>query len=209
MAPERVDGSTVDERADIYSVGALLYELLTGAPLIRETDELRALDAVRTGRWVRPVALAPHLPEGLLALVESTLNLDPNQRPQTATDFLIQLKPFRHSAFASAVPFSLASEPLSNPSPYAPSYCPTESSRRVPRPRPDSACPSDMLVDPTFPRAPQAPRLEQIHAEAFRGRMPSSEPPPMGPAANGKLGWLVGAGVGFGLLLTFIEVLGG
>ncbi len=66
-----------------------------------------------------------------------------------------------------------------------------------------------MLLDPTFPRAPQAPRLEALHADAFRGRMPSSEPPPMGSGANAKLGWLVGAGLGFGLLLTFIEVLGG
>lgn len=211
MAPERAEGETITERSDLYSVGVLLYEMLVGGPLIRESDELRALDAVRTGRWIRPVALAPELPETLLALVESALNLDASRRPRTAAEFSALLRPFRSHTFApSATPaddgWHIA--PTGN-GPYAPSYNPMNGSRPVPRPRPDSACPTDMLVDPTFPRSPIAPKLEALHADAFRGRMPSEEPPPPAPQpVGGRLGWLVGAGLGFGLLVTFLEVLG-
>ena len=105
MAPERAEGETITERSDLYSVGVLLYEMLVGGPLIRESDELRALDAVRTGRWIRPVALAPELPETLLALVESALNLDAARRPRTAAEFSALLRPFRSHTFApSATP---------------------------------------------------------------------------------------------------------
>lgn len=213
MAPERVEGDVVTERSDLYSVGVLLYELLVGAPLIRESDELRALEAVRTGRWVRPVALAPELPEALLALVEAALHLDPSHRPRTAAEFAASLRPFRSHTFApSASPanghWKVASVTLNGP--YAPSYHPMNGSRPVPRPRADSACPVDMLVDPTFPRSPIAPRLEALHADAFGGPTPSVEPPPgAADAVASRLGWLVGAGLGFGLLVTVLEVLGG
>lgn len=211
MAPERVEGDTVSERSDLYSVGVLLYEMLVGGPLIREVDEMRALDAVRTGRWIRPVALAPQLPESLLAIVESALSLDPMRRPRSAAEFAALLRPFEaHVERGASVPTDSkgwqvhASTPAG---PYAPSYNPINGSRPVPRPRPDSACPNDMLVDPTFPRSPIAPRLEALHADAFRGRMPSNEPPPQ-TTVGGRVGWVVGAGLGFGLLLTFLEVLG-
>jgi serine/threonine-protein kinase len=212
MAPERVEGEPVTERSDVYSVGVLLYEMLVGGPLIRETDELRALDAVRSGRWLRPVALAPELPETLLAIVESALHVDPSRRPRSANEFSALLRPFCAHAFApSALPEQNAGWQFvqsTTPGPYAPSYSPMNGSRPVPRPRADSACPADMLVDPTFPRSPIAPRLEALHADAFRGKTPSSEPPPMPQTLGGKLGWLVGAGLGFGLLVTFLEVLG-
>jgi serine/threonine-protein kinase len=212
MASERVEGEAVSERSDIYSAGVLLYEMLVGGPLIRETDELRALDAVRCGRWLRPVALVPELPEALLSIVESALHLDPAQRPRSAGEFAAMLRPFCSHAFApSAVPAESAGWNFVQsavPGPYAPSYSPINGSRPVPRPRPDSACPTDMLVDPTFPRSPLAPRLEALHADAFRGSTPSSEPPPMPQTVGGRLGWLVGAGLGFGLLVTFLEVLG-
>lgn len=213
MAPERVEGDTVSERSDLYSVGVLLYEMLVGGPLIREVDELKALDAVRTGRWIRPVALAPELPEALLSVVESALHLDPSRRPRTAGEFAALLRPFRTHTFApSAAPGKDAgwnAAPATLNGPYAPSYNPLNGSRPVPRPRADSACPADMLVDPTFPRSPIAPRLEALHADAFRGRMPSDEPPPpVAQPVGSRLGWLVGAGLGFGLLVTFLEVLG-
>lgn len=212
MAPERVEGDVVSERSDLYSVGVLLYEMLVAGPLIRETDELRALDAVRCGRWIRPVGLVPELPEELLSIVESALRLDPSHRPRSAGEFAAMLRPFCSQAFAlSALPAESAGWNFvqsATPGPYAPSYSPINGSRPVPRPRPDSACPTDMLVDPTFPRSPLAPRLEALHADAFRGATPSSEPPPMPQTVGGRLGWLVGAGLGFGLLVTFLEVLG-
>lgn len=211
MAPERVEGLGVTERSDLYSVGVLLYEMLVGAPLIRETDELKALESVRRGRWIRPVALAPELPEELLAIVESALQRDAERRPTSAEEFAALLRPFAASTTGSPLTAHDAGWNFVQsaiPGPYAPSYCPVNGSRPVPRPRPDSACPTDMLVDPTFPRSPIAPRLDSLNADALRGGPPSIEPPgaPSETLAD-KLGWVVGAGLGLGLAAAFLEVL--
>lgn len=210
MAPERVEGLGVTEHSDLYSVGVLLYEMLVGNPLIRETDELKALDSVRQGRWVRPVALAPELPEELLAIVESALERDPARRPASAEEFAALLRPFAGSTTGNPLTHPDAGWNFVQsaiPGPYAPSYCPVNGSRPIPRPRPDSACPTNMLVDPTFPRSPIAPRLESLNADALRGAPPSIEPEAPPESSSDKLGWVVGAGLGMGLAVAFLEVL--
>lgn len=210
MAPERVEGLGVTERSDLYSVGVLLYEMLVGTPLIRETDELRALESVRRGRWVRPVTLAPELPEELLAILEAALQRDAERRPTSANEFAALLRPFAASTTGSPLTAHDAGWNFvqsAMPGPYAPSYCPVNGSRPVPRPRPDSACPTNMLVDPTFPRAPIAPRLESLNADALRGGPPSVEPEAPSEPTLDKFGWVVGAGLGLGLAVAFLEVL--
>jgi serine/threonine protein kinase len=84
VAPEQARNEPVGPRADLYSFGCMLFELLTGTPpFARET----ALDTVQAHfSVVRPslASLAPPVPEGLVALVRSLMELDPKARPASA-----------------------------------------------------------------------------------------------------------------------------
>jgi hypothetical protein len=78
MAPEQIlDAATVDARADVFSLGAILYELLTGFPVYRKRDVGQALAATLNGRHTRLRERAPGLPESIDAVVERAIASDP------------------------------------------------------------------------------------------------------------------------------------
>ncbi len=79
MAPEVAMGHLGDARSDVFSFGVLLRELLVGP---RFPAGLANADAVRLARegYIQPLTFQPHLPEGLLAVVERALSLDPEAR---------------------------------------------------------------------------------------------------------------------------------
>lgn len=94
MPPEQFKGSKVlDARADIYSVGAILYELLSGEKPLRgnsRDDEA----AERAGGAPLPLhVLRPDLPIGLVRAVERALEADPANRPRTAAELCDELAP--------------------------------------------------------------------------------------------------------------------
>jgi serine/threonine-protein kinase len=108
MAPEQVKGSVpVDERTDLYALGVVLYELLSGKRPHRQgmPDLLLAI------RDEPPASLAlecPGLPAELVALVESALSKDPLARPQSALAFAEALARMQTDPTLPALPAARA-----------------------------------------------------------------------------------------------------
>ena len=84
LAPEQAEGEEVTAAADIYSLGAVLYEVLTGRPPY-EFDSLPELVALQTSGAITPVRdLEPSVPEPVEAAVMHALARDPRFRPASA-----------------------------------------------------------------------------------------------------------------------------
>jgi len=79
MAPEQVRGHA-DTRSDMFSVGAVAYELFTGRPPFSGTDPLQVLEQLRTATPPRVTELDPNLPSALADVVHQALQKDPADR---------------------------------------------------------------------------------------------------------------------------------
>ena len=84
MAPEQLRGATVDKRADIYSVGAVMYEVLTGRRIVEESDLMHALPRVLDGTYPSPRTIDPTVPEELDRIVKKALAGEPGDRYASA-----------------------------------------------------------------------------------------------------------------------------
>src|SRR6185436_21113745 len=80
MSPEQAWGRTVDARSDIFSLGAVLFEMLTGERLFSGDTEMSVLEAVRHGRIRTPRDIDPSIPREVDELVAHALARDPDDR---------------------------------------------------------------------------------------------------------------------------------
>ncbi len=94
MSPEQCMGDRLDGRSDIFSVGIVLYELISWTRLFKRNSELDTLQAVVSGD-IQPLgALKPGLDPVLEDIVSRALERDPNRRYQTAQQMQLQLEDF-------------------------------------------------------------------------------------------------------------------
>jgi serine/threonine protein kinase len=93
LSPEQALGEEVTSAADVYSLGAVLYELLTGRPPY-EFDSLADLAAKQAAGAITPVSeLAPEVPRRVEDAVMRSLARNPDYRPSSAADLARELAP--------------------------------------------------------------------------------------------------------------------
>jgi serine/threonine-protein kinase len=94
MAPEQILGKKVDERADIYSLGVILYELLTGVPPYSRGDHMSVMYQHVQGRARAPMDINKSLPLELNNLVMKCMSLDKAKRAQSMDELRLSLEKF-------------------------------------------------------------------------------------------------------------------
>ncbi|HZS41314.1 MAG TPA: serine/threonine-protein kinase [Polyangia bacterium] len=101
MAPEQIQGLAYGQQVDLYAVGVVLYELVTGARPFEGDSEQTMLRDIVAGELQRSRALE-RAPEALRQVIAAALDPDPGRRPAGARSLHAQLVPLRDEAQARA-----------------------------------------------------------------------------------------------------------
>jgi len=115
MAPEQVKGKRADKRTDIYNLGALLYEMVTGSPPFQNDNPWAALNARVTGDPIAPRKLNPELSAQAEEIVLRALQRDPAERYASAAAMKAELDA------VNEVRVSGLADRLQEPAPWSPS----------------------------------------------------------------------------------------
>ncbi|MCG8458128.1 MAG: tetratricopeptide repeat protein, partial [Holophagales bacterium] len=112
MSPEQAVGRPVDERSDLFSLGLILYEMLTGVPPFGTGSGVEVLTRICTVKETPVRQLFPQVPPALSELVHSLLEKDPGWRPTRAAE--VELRLDRLLRTGAAAPSSATLEPAAD-----------------------------------------------------------------------------------------------
>ena len=110
MAPEQAEGRNkeIGPRSDLYALGGILYEMMTGRPPFRAASVLDTLQQVRTQEPIPPSQFQPKVPRDLETICLKCLQKDPAKRYATAADLGEDLRRFLANESILARPVSRA-----------------------------------------------------------------------------------------------------
>ncbi len=97
MSPEQAWGKPIDRRSDLFSLGAVLYEMLTEQKLFRGDSDLTVLEKVRAAAASPPSAANSEVPKSLDVIVLKALAREPEDRYANASDLLRDLEQVLYS----------------------------------------------------------------------------------------------------------------
>ena len=87
MSPEQLEKKTVAATSDIYALGVIAYEMVTGRRPFNPESSFQLLEMQRAGVRVKPQDLRPSLPEEAQAVILRALSFNPSERHRRAQDF--------------------------------------------------------------------------------------------------------------------------
>jgi TolB-like protein/Tfp pilus assembly protein PilF len=110
MSPEQATGGTIDTRSDIFSFGALLYEMVTGRRAFARDSRAATLAAVVRDEPSAPGELVPGLPKPLERLILRCLRKEPERRFQHMQDVKVELQEIKEES--DSAPITTATVPM-------------------------------------------------------------------------------------------------
>ncbi|MBV8757197.1 MAG: protein kinase [Deltaproteobacteria bacterium] len=108
MPPEQASAASVDERADVYALGAILYHLLSGAAPYRASASRNVLADLKAGPPAPIEELVPNAPRDLVSIVAKAMARDPRARYPSAFELADELKRFQTGRIVQAHEYTTA-----------------------------------------------------------------------------------------------------
>jgi eukaryotic-like serine/threonine-protein kinase len=100
MAPEQLKGESADPRSDLWSAGAVLYEMATGSRPFPQNNSALLINSILNEQPAPPASLAPGLSANLENVILKALEKDPARRYQSAAELCIDLERVLHPSTA-------------------------------------------------------------------------------------------------------------
>ncbi|SHM27158.1 protein kinase domain-containing protein [Cryptosporangium aurantiacum] len=193
VAPEQIANQPVDHRADVYSLGCVLYHVLSGAPPFARNDYVAMMWAHISTPPPTLTSAAPDLPAAADAVLLSAMAKRPGARPSSCGALVGQLR----DAFglSAEAPFRLAEQPPGRIAGVLDRYAgePVDESPTVSRDSPPPATPTDPA--PAAPIAAGPAAVGQVGAGPAAAGPAAAGPAAAGPPPGRPLnGWPAGPG---------------
>ncbi len=115
MPPEQfADSSTVDKRADIYAVGVMLYEMLTGVKPFASRTIPETIEKIRKGAFVPVGRLSPQAPRIVRSLIRSMIRRDPRKRIRDLAPVIARIHSYLSRYQVREIRYALVRNMLTN-----------------------------------------------------------------------------------------------
>jgi len=103
MSPEQAGGKELTFKTDIYSLGAVLFEMLTGNPPFQGHNVLEVIDKVKNDSIPSPRDINPNIPTDIELIVLKAMSKDIRLRYQSIDDMIVELQKFTRASLAKTV----------------------------------------------------------------------------------------------------------